>query len=161
LYFVNVLREYAEKVAFKKQSVANRGTAKEHRMTRGSMADAQWDDRGIALARELRARAAELVPILQQRDAATNAARKVLPETIADFEQAGFFRILQPRKYGGYELPVDVYCDIARALAQGCMSSAWVYGVIAVHNWQMALFDDRAGCADAGPFRAVPTIAIG
>ena len=102
------------------------------------------DDCQMDQAHELRARAAELVSILQEREAATNAARKVLPETIADFEEAGFFRILQPKKYGGYELPVDVYCDIARTLAQGCMSSAWVYGVIAVHNWQMALFDDRA-----------------
>jgi 3-hydroxy-9,10-secoandrosta-1,3,5(10)-triene-9,17-dione monooxygenase len=102
------------------------------------------DDCQTNLAHGLRARAAELVPILQEREAATNAARKALPETIADFEKAGFFRILQPKKYGGYELPIDVYCDIARTLAQGCMSSAWVYGVIAVHNWQMALFDDRA-----------------
>ena len=27
------------------------------------------------------------------------------------------------------------------------MASAWVYGVVAVHNWQMALFDDQA-CKD-------------
>src|SRR5271155_577186 len=29
-------------------------------------------------------------------------------------------------------------------LAEGCMSSGWVYGVVAVHNWQLGLFDARA-----------------
>jgi 3-hydroxy-9,10-secoandrosta-1,3,5(10)-triene-9,17-dione monooxygenase len=37
-----------------------------------------------------------------------------------------------------------VYCEIARTLAEGCMGSAWVYGVVAVHNWQLALFDPQA-----------------
>src|SRR3546814_11964528 len=29
-------------------------------------------------------------------------------------------------------------------LAEGCMSTAWIYGVIVVHNWQIALFDPKA-----------------
>ncbi|WP_205193577.1 flavin-dependent monooxygenase, partial [Burkholderia sp. LMG 13014] len=33
---------------------------------------------------------------------------------------------------------------IQMALARGCMSTAWVYGVVGVHNWQLALFDERA-----------------
>ncbi|MET4898402.1 acyl-CoA dehydrogenase family protein [Sphingomonadaceae bacterium jetA1] len=89
-------------------------------------------------------RARRLVPVLQEREAAADAARQVPVETIQDFADAGFFRILQPKRHGGYELPLSVYCDVARTLAEGCMSSAWVYGVIAVHNWQLALFDDRA-----------------
>ena len=96
------------------------------------------------LARGLLERARGLVPVLREREAAANAARRVPGETITDFADAGLFRVLQPRRYGGYELPAGVYCEISRILAEGCMSSAWVYGVIAVHNWQMALFDDRA-----------------
>lgn len=93
---------------------------------------------------ELLSRARSLVPVLQAREAAAAEARQVSAETIQDFTDAGFFRVLQPRRFGGYELTPEVYCRIARTLAEGCMSSAWVYGVVAVHNWQLALFDRRA-----------------
>lgn len=98
----------------------------------------------VPTAEELFAQARALVPVLQAREAAATEARQVSAETIQDFTDAGFFRLLQPRRFGGYEFSPDVYCRIARTLAEGCMSSAWVYGVIAVHNWQLALFDSRA-----------------
>lgn len=96
------------------------------------------------LVRALLSKAEELVPVLRSRERAAIAAGQVPAETIDDFVQAGFFKVLQPARYGGFELPPAVYFNIARTLAEGCMSSAWVYAVIAVHNWQLALFDDRA-----------------
>lgn len=96
------------------------------------------------LVRALLSKAAELVPVLRSRERAAIAAGQVPAETIDDFVRAGFFKVLQSARYGGFELPPKVYLDIARTLAEGCMSSAWVYAVIAVHNWQLALFDDRA-----------------
>ncbi|MDB5979165.1 MAG: acyl-CoA dehydrogenase [Pseudomonas sp.] len=89
-------------------------------------------------------RARELVPVLRER--APRAARQgVLPEeTLLDFQDAGFFRILQPARWGGYELEPKDFFDVQTTLAEGCMSSAWVLGVVAIHNWQLALFDDRA-----------------
>lgn len=93
---------------------------------------------------ELLARAANLVPVLREREAAAIEARQVPDSTIRDFADAGFFKVLQPERFGGYEMSPAVYCGIARTLAEGCMGSAWVYGVIAVHNWQLALFDPRA-----------------
>jgi len=98
----------------------------------------------VPAAEELLGRARSLVPVLQTREAAAAEARQVSAETIQDFTDAGFFRVLQPRRFGGYEFSPDIYCQIARTLAEGCMSSAWVYGVVAVHNWQLALFDPRA-----------------
>lgn len=89
-------------------------------------------------------RARALIPILRQREADANASRQVSAETIQDFTDAGFFRILQPARHGGYEMAPSVYCEVARTLAEGCMSSAWVYGVVAVHNWQLALFPPQA-----------------
>jgi 3-hydroxy-9,10-secoandrosta-1,3,5(10)-triene-9,17-dione monooxygenase len=97
-----------------------------------------------SLAVQLLARAEAMVPRLREREAAAIAGRQVPSETIAEFMEAGFFKVLQPRQYGGYELSPRVYCAIAKTLAEGCMGSAWVYGVIAVHNWQLALFDPRA-----------------
>ena len=39
----------------------------------------------------------------------------------------------------------SVFYEIQMILAEGDMSVGWIYGVIGVHNWQIALFDDRAG----------------
>jgi 3-hydroxy-9,10-secoandrosta-1,3,5(10)-triene-9,17-dione monooxygenase len=89
-------------------------------------------------------RARAMVPILAERAGRAEREAMVPVETIADFQKAGFFRVLQPKRYGGYEMSPDVFYAIQMALAEGCMSSAWVYGVVAVHNWQLALFDERA-----------------
>ncbi|MBU0554980.1 MAG: acyl-CoA dehydrogenase family protein [Alphaproteobacteria bacterium] len=97
-----------------------------------------------ALGASLIAAAREMVPLLRDREAQAIAAREVPDETIRAFQDAGFFKVLQPARYGGYELSPSVYCEIAKTLAEGCMGSAWVYGVIAVHNWQLALFDPQA-----------------
>lgn len=89
-------------------------------------------------------RARDLVPVLAERAPKAEAARSIPPETIADMQKAGFFRVLQPKKYGGYEMDPQVFYDIVMTLAEGCMSTAWCYGVIGVHNWQIALFDAKA-----------------
>lgn len=98
----------------------------------------------LPTAEDLKGRAQRLIPVLRAREADVASGRQVSAETIQAFTDAGFFKVLQPRRFGGYEMAPDVYCSIARALAEGCMSSAWVYGVVAVHNWQLALFDPRA-----------------
>ncbi len=96
------------------------------------------------LAPSLVERARAMVPILAERAARADELRRIPPETIADFRNAGFFRILQPKRHGGYELDPQVFYEVQITLAGGCMSSAWVFGVMGVHNWQIALFDPRA-----------------
>lgn len=93
---------------------------------------------------DLVARAAALVPVLRERAGACEMGNKVPDETIRDFQDAGFFKILQPARYGGYEMDVETFYAVQMMVAEGCMSSAWVLGVIAVHNWQLALFDGQA-----------------
>lgn len=89
-------------------------------------------------------RARELAPVLAKRGKQADADRCLPAETIADMQAAGFFEVLKPKKYGGYEMDPQVFYDVQMALAEGCMSTAWVYGVVGVHNWQIALFDPRA-----------------
>lgn len=97
-----------------------------------------------ALEARLIEQARKLVPTLRSRERAAIAAGQVPRETIEELTASNFFKVLQPARYGGLELPPRVYCEIARTLAEGCMSTAWVYAVIAVHNWQMALFPQQA-----------------
>lgn len=93
---------------------------------------------------QLRQRARELVPVLRERAEQAAQMGRLPEETLADFHEAGFFRILQPARWQGLELEPKDFFEVQMTLAEGCMSSAWVLGVVAIHNWQLALFDDRA-----------------
>jgi 3-hydroxy-9,10-secoandrosta-1,3,5(10)-triene-9,17-dione monooxygenase len=48
-----------------------------------------------------------------------------------------------------------VFYSVLLEIAKTCMSSAWVLGVIGVHNWQMNLFDEPAAEDVWGEDRAV------
>jgi 3-hydroxy-9,10-secoandrosta-1,3,5(10)-triene-9,17-dione monooxygenase len=93
---------------------------------------------------ELVARARAMIPILAKRSAEGRRRRQIPAETIADMQRAGFFRVLQPKRWGGYEMDLGVFYDIELALAEGDMSTGWIYGVSGVHPWFMAVLDDRA-----------------
>jgi 3-hydroxy-9,10-secoandrosta-1,3,5(10)-triene-9,17-dione monooxygenase len=95
-------------------------------------------------AQDLLAAARTMGPALQARRARCNAERRVPDETVAEFAQAGFFKILQPEQWGGYAMDPQVFYAVGLEIARFCPSSAWILGVIAVHNWQLAVFDDRA-----------------
>lgn len=85
-----------------------------------------------------------MVPVLAARAAEAERAGMVPVETVREMAEAGLFRVLQPRRWGGYELDPRVFYQIQMTLAEGCMSTAWIYGVIGVHNWQLPLFPEQA-----------------
>lgn len=89
-------------------------------------------------------RARDMIPYLAANAVKAETDRKVPEETVKKMQEAGFFRVLQPKRWGGYQMDPQVFFEIQLALAEGCMSTAWIYGVIAVHNWQIALFDIKA-----------------
>jgi 3-hydroxy-9,10-secoandrosta-1,3,5(10)-triene-9,17-dione monooxygenase len=93
---------------------------------------------------ELVRRARAMLPALRARQAEAYASRKMPAETMREMVAAGFFRILQPRRYGGFEMDPQVFFDVQMTLAEACMSTAWVLGVVGCHPYQIALFDDRA-----------------
>ena len=91
-------------------------------------------------AEELVARARALVPALRERAERCEAARRVPEESIRELKQAGLFRILQPRAFGGYELDFTTYVRVAIELGRGCASTAWVYENNSMHQLILALF---------------------
>jgi 3-hydroxy-9,10-secoandrosta-1,3,5(10)-triene-9,17-dione monooxygenase len=93
---------------------------------------------------EIVARARAMIPTLAARSREGRRQRRIPDATIADMQRAGFFRVLQPKRWGGYEMDLNTFYDVELALAEGDMSTAWVYGVSGVHPWFMALLDDRA-----------------
>lgn len=91
----------------------------------------------------LMAAAQAMLPILRERALDCERQRKVPDESIEMFRDAGFFRILQPSAYGGYELSPRVLFRISSLIARACPSSAWVMSILAIHNWEVALMDPR------------------
>ncbi|WP_298281530.1 acyl-CoA dehydrogenase family protein [Acidocella sp.] len=99
----------------------------------------------IPSADEIVDRARKLVPVLRARAEACEKARHVLPETVKDFQEAGFFRILQPKRFGGYEMNPNVLNRVLMELARGCPSSAWIVMVLGVHPFEVGLLGDQVG----------------
>jgi 3-hydroxy-9,10-secoandrosta-1,3,5(10)-triene-9,17-dione monooxygenase len=56
----------------------------------------------------------------------------------------GFLRALQPARWGGSEVTLGEFLDAVVELSRANPSAGWVAGVIGVHPWQLALFDDEA-----------------
>ena len=93
---------------------------------------------------ELVRRAADLVPALRDRAAATEELRRMPQETVDDFHRTGILRAAQPTRFGGFDLDYPVVLDIAAELGRGCGSAAWCYGIWASHNWVVGMFPEEA-----------------
>lgn len=89
-------------------------------------------------------RATALKERLGDRAKAAAELRRIPDQTIADFQEAGFFRMLQPERWGGFEVEPCTFFDVQRIVASACPSSAWVLGVVGVHAWQLSLFASPA-----------------
>jgi len=94
--------------------------------------------------RSLLEHARALIPRLAERAAAATARRNLPPETIAEYLDAGILNILQPRRFGGLQGRFSLFSRITEELTFGCASSAWVYAVLAEHQWILAQYPEAA-----------------
>jgi 3-hydroxy-9,10-secoandrosta-1,3,5(10)-triene-9,17-dione monooxygenase len=86
----------------------------------------------------------DLLPTLRERAQETEDLRRIPDDSVKALQETGFFRLLQPKRYGGLEAsPVDFYRGV-RLISSACGSTGWVSSVLGVHPWQLALFDERA-----------------
>ena len=98
-------------------------------------------DRALA---DMVAHARVLVPRLRDRAARTEELRRLPPETERDLQDAGLFRIVQPKRVGGSELDYVALVDCAELLGCADASVAWNLANLASHHWMLAMFDRRA-----------------
>ncbi|KHK92925.1 acyl-CoA dehydrogenase family protein [Novosphingobium malaysiense] len=89
-------------------------------------------------------RARDLVPVLRERAARAEEARIILPETLAELHSTGVLRALQPKRWGGMELPFEACFDVAYELGRGCASTSWAGVNLLIHHWMMGLWDEAA-----------------
>jgi 3-hydroxy-9,10-secoandrosta-1,3,5(10)-triene-9,17-dione monooxygenase len=97
-----------------------------------------------AEAAMVQARVAGLLPAIAERAARTEEIRRIPDETIAELVDAGVFRMLQPKRYGGSECDPTAFFQVVRAVAGACGSTGWVTSVVGVHPWQLGLFPEGA-----------------
>lgn len=95
-------------------------------------------------AEEVVARAERIAANLVDRQQETEQRGYYGLDTHNEFLNAGFYRLLVPRRYGGYEFGLDTYLRVVTALARGCASTAWMYTFGASHAHVVATLFGRA-----------------
>ena len=93
---------------------------------------------------ELLARAEALVPVLRERAGHAEELRQLPADTIEDLHRTGLFRILQPRRVGGSELPFRSIVELVATIGKGCGSTAWVLANLAAHHWLLGMWPKQA-----------------
>jgi alkylation response protein AidB-like acyl-CoA dehydrogenase len=95
-------------------------------------------------ASELVARAGEIARLVRDRAQQAEMDRRIADDVIDRMRENDLFRILQPRPFGGFAYGFDVFAQVVAAIARGCGSSGWVYGLLASHQWLTACFPRQA-----------------
>ncbi|MFC0550852.1 3-hydroxy-9,10-secoandrosta-1,3,5(10)-triene-9,17-dione monooxygenase oxygenase subunit [Planotetraspora thailandica] len=85
-----------------------------------------------------------LLPVIAERAPSTDADRRVPDETIAELAEAGVFRMLQPKRYGGAESDPVAFFEVVREISGVCGSTGWVASVLGMHAWHVGLFGEAA-----------------
>jgi 3-hydroxy-9,10-secoandrosta-1,3,5(10)-triene-9,17-dione monooxygenase len=93
---------------------------------------------------EILARARAMLPMLKARAAETEALRRLPDDMNRAFADAGFYKIMQPKRYGGYELEFGLQCELGAELGRACGSAAWVASITSCHPWIVGMFPKEA-----------------
>jgi 3-hydroxy-9,10-secoandrosta-1,3,5(10)-triene-9,17-dione monooxygenase len=88
--------------------------------------------------------ARRLAPRIAERAAETERLRGIPDETIAELRDSGLIHVFKPSQYGGAESDLLAGCAAFFEISKACASTGWVLGVIAVHDWNLALFPPQA-----------------
>jgi 3-hydroxy-9,10-secoandrosta-1,3,5(10)-triene-9,17-dione monooxygenase len=82
---------------------------------------------------EMLLRAEAMRPILRERQAICEEIGRLPEETNQEFLGAGFYRMLQPRRLGGYEFDLRDFIRVMTEVSRGCPESGWVLALTAGH----------------------------
>lgn len=93
---------------------------------------------------ELTARAVSLRPLLREHQAVTEHERRVADPVIEGLTGAGLFRLLTPRRFGGYEAGVRTLLEVTEALGEADASAAWLVSVGSVASWIACRVSEQA-----------------
>ncbi|HTO06519.1 MAG TPA: hypothetical protein VMR86_05615 [Myxococcota bacterium] len=81
-----------------------------------------------------------LAPLIAERAADAELRRKPDDEVIEALKRTGVFRSFVPKRFGGYEIDLDLFMDIGVAVSEACASTGWITTFYMEHNWQLGNF---------------------
>lgn len=89
-------------------------------------------------------RARAMIPFLRERAAAQEQATHMTDDVLQAFHENGLLRYMQPKAWGGMELPYVSMVDLTDALGQGDASSAWTFTNLSGHHRLLSMWEPRA-----------------
>jgi 3-hydroxy-9,10-secoandrosta-1,3,5(10)-triene-9,17-dione monooxygenase len=89
-------------------------------------------------------RARELVPFLREQAPQCEAARTLTPEVLGALHRSGLLRYMQPKVWGGMELPFVAYFDVPEMLSRGDISVGWVLANLGSHHRNLVWWNTQA-----------------
>lgn len=78
-------------------------------------------------------RARALRPLLRESQAECESGGRVPPAVADALIAGGFFRMVQPRLFGGYEFDIATFYRIVMEIARGCSETGWVTSLVGGH----------------------------
>jgi 3-hydroxy-9,10-secoandrosta-1,3,5(10)-triene-9,17-dione monooxygenase len=78
---------------------------------------------------ELLANAVRLQPLLRENTLESEASRRLPDEVIDGLTHAGFFRLLKPHRFGGYEVKQRTLLEVIETLGMANGSAAWLVSI--------------------------------
>jgi 3-hydroxy-9,10-secoandrosta-1,3,5(10)-triene-9,17-dione monooxygenase len=85
-----------------------------------------------------------LLPDIRARAEQTERLGVLADDIVQALTDAGVFRAVQPRQWGGLELDHATFYEGMVLIASACGATGWVASVVGVHPWQVALFANEA-----------------
>ncbi len=79
-----------------------------------------------------------MLPVLRERQDECESLGRLPQHTNDEFVSAGFYGILQPRRFGGCELDMPTFFKVMSTISRGCPSSGWVLTLTAGHPLLLA-----------------------
>lgn len=99
---------------------------------------------GIEPDRDVIARATTLVPLIREHAVKSSEERRVVPEVMDALEEAGLFKLLVPRRFGGLETNLRTMLECVAEAGRGDGSTAWAVALLNVCTWFSTTFSDEA-----------------
>ena len=98
-------------------------------------------------------RARALIPAIRDQQDEAERLGHHTPELDRRFTEAGFYRILQPRRFGGYEFGLPVFWRVMLAVSEGDPGTGWALTLGAHHALGIGAWFSEAGQREIfGPF---------
>lgn len=85
----------------------------------------------------------KILPQIANNAVEAEKLRQAPAENIKLLKSINLHRSLQPKKYGGLELPLTHVTDCMAALAGACAGTAWAFCLLITHSHQLAMYSEK------------------